>query len=142
MHHLCCFTPFLVLMPPSVSFDATGYHRPLISACSCTDLISELVQLLYWLKCLLNWFKRLNSHFQMSVKEKKPRVAVGGYLMSQHEQNKNGKLMFWRCSHKRKYECRARGQSLIDSLDVAITIGHNGHRADPNIAAVVSHAVA
>ncbi|KAH7702713.1 hypothetical protein AAVH_30128 [Aphelenchoides avenae] len=70
----------------------------------------------------------------MNSKREKPFVEVDGYLMRQYQPNANGMLMLWRCADVNKYKCRARGSSLIDSREVAMTTGHNGHLPDPTLA--------
>ncbi|KAH7702730.1 hypothetical protein AAVH_30106, partial [Aphelenchoides avenae] len=70
----------------------------------------------------------------MNTKREKPVVEVDGYLMRQYQPNANGMLMLWRCADVNKYKCRARGSSLFDSREVAVTNGHNGHLTDPSLA--------
>ncbi|KAH7706561.1 hypothetical protein AAVH_26217, partial [Aphelenchoides avenae] len=53
----------------------------------------------------------------MNTKREKPVVEVDGFVMRQHKPNATGMLMLWRCADVNKYKCRARGSSLIDSLE-------------------------
>ncbi|KAH7713283.1 hypothetical protein AAVH_19371 [Aphelenchoides avenae] len=70
----------------------------------------------------------------MNTKREKPVVEVGGFLMRQHHPNSAGMRMHWRCADVTKYQCRARGSSLLDSLEVEMNTGHNGHMPDPSLA--------
>lgn len=52
---------------------------------------------------------------------------MGGHLMIQHKPSSDGKQMYWRCKDAFKYKCKARGLSLVGSIDIREKAPHNAH---------------